>query len=75
MVVKTQAETVDSNAGWLTFFNAVLSELCRCVGMNGDLGIYVALRMWNKLQLKKGVNAQEVRDVTTCQMWQRSECA
>ena len=30
--------------------------------MGGDLGIYVALRMWSKLQLKKGANAQEVRD-------------
>ena len=30
--------------------------------MNGDLGIHVALRMWSKLQLKKGANAQVVRD-------------
>ena len=40
--VRLQAEAHDSNAGWQALFNAVLEELCRCVGMGGDLGIYVA---------------------------------
>jgi hypothetical protein len=60
--VKQQAEAQDSDATWKALSDAVLNEVCRCVGMGGDLGIYVALRMWSKLQLKKGANAQEVRD-------------
>jgi hypothetical protein len=51
-LVKSQAEAHDSNAGWQALFHAVLNELCRCVGMDGDLGIYVALRMWSKLQFQ-----------------------